>query len=130
MTFTGVLQAVGQGFAKGLKWAIEYAVPVERLAAILFPTAAPGINAAIDATTLIQNAVLMVEQKFAASGAQNGTGPQKLEEVVLLAGPAVSALLTQAGITPSPGYVQNLVTAVVAILNAQNISTGTIPAKS
>ncbi len=130
MTFTGVLQAVGQGFAKGLKWAIEYAVPVERLAAILFPTAAPGINAAIDATTLIQNAVLMVEQKFAASGVQSGTGSQKLEEVVLLAGPAVSTLLTQAGITPSPGYVQNLVSAVVAILNAQNISTGGLTAKA
>ena len=27
MTFTAVLQAVGQGFSKGLKWAVEYAVP-------------------------------------------------------------------------------------------------------
>lgn len=134
MTFTGVLQAVGQGFAKGLKWAMQYAVPAEKLAALLFPEAAPGINAAIDATTLIQNAVLLVEQKYAASGVQSGTGAQKLEEVVLLAGPAVSSLLATAGFTPSTDYVQKIVSAVVAILNVQNISsgavTGTIPAKA
>ncbi len=33
MTFVGVLEAIGKEFAKGLKWAAEYAVPVERLVA-------------------------------------------------------------------------------------------------
>ena len=130
MTFTGVLQAVGQGFAKGLKWAVEYAVPVEKLTALLFPSTAPTMVAVADATTLIQNAVLLVEQKYAASGAQSGTGQQKLAEVLLLAGPAVTSLLTQAGLAPSTTYVQNLVNAVVAILNVQNISSGAITAKA
>lgn len=130
MTFTAVLQAVGQGFAKGLKWAVEYAVPVEKLAALLFPTAAPELVAVADATTLIQNAVMLVEQKYAASGAQNGTGEQKLAEVLLLTGPAVTSLLTEAGITPSTAYLQNLISAVVAILNVQNISGAPAPAKA
>ena len=129
MTFTGVLEAVGQGFAKGLKWATEYAVPVEKLTALLFPSIAPEATAVADATTLIQNAVLLVEQKYAASGVQNGTGPQKLSEVLLLAGPAVTTLLTQAGITPNAAYIQNLVTAVVSILNVQNISSTPTTAK-
>ncbi len=130
MTFTAVLQAVGQGFTKGLKWAVEYAVPVEKLTALLFPTAAPELTAVADATQLIQNAVMLVEQKWAASGAQSGTGPQKLAEVILLAGPAVSSLLTASGLTPSPAYLQNLVSAVVAILNVQNISSGAVVVKA
>ena len=35
MTFTGVLEAIGKGFEKGLQWAVEYAVPVEKLAGLL-----------------------------------------------------------------------------------------------
>ena len=128
MTFTAVLQAIGQGFTKGLKWAVTYGVPVEKLAALLFPAAAPELIVVADATTLIQNAVMLVEQKYAASGAQSGTGAQKLEEVLLLAGPAVTSLLAQAGITPNATYLQNLVSAVVAILNVQNISSA--PAKA
>jgi hypothetical protein len=124
------LHAVGQGFAKGLQWATEYAVPVEKLVAILFPSLAPAALGAAEATTLIQNAVLLVEQKYAASGAQSGTGAQKLAEVVLLAGPAVSQLLTQAGLTPSAAYIQSLVSAVVGILNAQNISSSATGTKT
>ncbi len=130
MTFTGVLHAVGQGFLKGLNWAIQYALPVEKLVALLFPTIAPEMTVVADATTLIQNAVLLVEQKYAASGVQSGTGPQKLAEVLLLAGPAVTSLLTQAGITPSTSYLEDLVSAVVAILNVQNISSSTVTAKA
>ena len=129
MTFTGVLQLIGQGFTKGLKWAVTYGIPVEKLAALLFPAAAPELLAVADATTLIQNAVMLVEQKYAASGAQNGTGAQKLEEVLLLAGPAVTSLLKQAGITPSASYLENLISAVVAILNVQNIA-GPVTAKA
>lgn len=130
MTFTGVLHAIGQGFAKGLKWAVEYAVPAEKLAALLFPSAAPELTTLANATTLIQNAVMVVEQKYAASGAQSGTGPEKLAEVMLLAGPAVSSLLTQAGVTPSTSYLQSLVSAVVAILNVQNVSSDAATAKA
>lgn len=124
MTFTGVLEAIGKGFEKGLTWAVEYAVPVERLVALLFPAAGPAVTELADATTLIQNAVLLVEQKYAAAGMQSRTGAQKLAEVLLLTGQAVAGLLTQSGIVPSSGYVGSLVSAVVAILNVQSMPGG------
>jgi hypothetical protein len=133
MSFIGVLEAVGKGFEKGLKWALTYAVPVEKLVGLLFPEALPVVTAAVDATSLIQNAVLLVEQKYAASGVQSGTGAQKLAEVVLLTQGAVSSLLEKAGVTVSASYLENLVTAVVSILNVQQMpssaaTTGTTAA--
>lgn len=121
MTFTGVLEAIGKGFEKGLAWAVKYAVPVEKLVALLFPAAAPEATTLADATTLIQNAVLLVEQKYAASGVQSGTGTQKLSEVMTLAGTAVTSLLSKAGIATDATYVQSLISAVVAILNVQTM---------
>jgi hypothetical protein len=125
VTFTGVLEAIGKGFEKGLQWAVTYAVPVEKLVGLLFPAVAPATTAVADATSLVQSAVLLVEQKYAAAGVQNGTGAQKLAEVVLLAGPAVTQLLTQAGIAANTSYIQSLVSAVVAILNVQAMPTTT-----
>jgi hypothetical protein len=119
VTFTSVLEAIGKGFEKGLLWAVAYAIPVEKLVATLFPAAAPVVAGLADATSLIQNAVLLVEQKYSAAGVQSGTGAQKLAEVLLLAGPVVTQLLGAAGVTASSAYVQNLVNAVVAILNVQ-----------
>jgi hypothetical protein len=119
MSFTGVLEAVGKDFAKGLKWAVQYGVPVEKLSALLFPAAGPALTTLANATTLIQNAVVLVEQKYAASGVQEGTGPQKLAEVMTLAATAVMSLLSEAGISATTEYVQSLVSAVVAILNVQ-----------
>ena len=119
MSFIGVLEAIGKDFARGLKWAVHYAIPVEKLVALLFPAAAPVATAVADATSLIQNAVLLVEQKYAAAGVQSGTGVQKLTEVMTLAGDAVATLLTQAGITASTAYIESLVSAVVAVLNVQ-----------
>ena len=125
MTFTGVLEAIGKGFEKGLEWAVAYAVPVEKLVGLLFPAVAPATTMVADATSLIQTAVLLVEQKYSAAGVQNGTGAQKLAEVVLLAGPVVTQLLTQAGIPVSTAYVQSLVSAVVAVLNVQAMPAAT-----
>jgi hypothetical protein len=119
MSFLSVLEAIGKEFEKGLEWAVKYAVPVERLIGLLFPQAAPASNAVADATTLIQGAVLLVEQKYAASGAQSGTGEQKLAEVMILAGAAVISLLQEAGISASSNYVESLVSAVVGVLNVQ-----------
>jgi hypothetical protein len=119
VTFMSVLEAIGKGFAKGLQWAVSYAIPVEKLVGTLFPAAAPVAAGLADATALIQNAVLLVEQKYAAAGVQSGTGAQKLAEVITLASPVVTQLLSQAGISASSSYIQNLVNAVVAILNVQ-----------
>ena len=122
MSFVSVLETIGKGFAKGLKWAVEYAVPVERLVGLLFPAAAPIANELADATSLIQTAVLLVEQKYAASGVQSGTGAQKLAEVMLLTESAVTTLLAKAGVEVSTAYLQSVVSAVVAILNVQRAS--------
>lgn len=122
MTFVGVLEMIGKDFAKGLKFALTYAVPVERLVALLFPAAAPVALEIAGATALIQSAVLLVEQKYAASGVQSGSGQQKLAEVLLLAGDAVTAMLAKAGIIASSDYVSRLISAVVAILNAQPVA--------
>ena len=122
MSFVSVLETIGKGFAKGLKWAVEYAVPVERLVGLLFPASAPVANGLADATSLIQTAVLLVEQKYAASGVQSGTGAQKLAEVMLLTEQSVTALLAKAGITASSSYIASVVSAVVAILNVQSAS--------
>ena len=88
MTFIGLLEAIGKGFEKGLQWAVTYAIPVEKLVGTLFPAAAPVTTGIADATTLLQNAVLLVEQKYAAAGAQTGTGEKKLAEVMLQIGRA------------------------------------------
>jgi hypothetical protein len=128
MSFTSVLETIGKGFAKGLKWAVEYAVPVERLVGLLFPAAAPVANEIADATTLIQTAVLLVEQKYAASGVQSGTGAQKLAEVMLLTEQSVTALLAKAGITADSSYIESVVSAVVAILNVQSGTAATTAA--
>jgi hypothetical protein len=120
MSFIGVLETVGKDFAKGLSWAISYAVPAEKLAGLLFPEFQPEVTALATATTLIQNAVLLVEQKYGASGVASGTGTQKAAEVLLLAGDAVTSLLDKAGIKAADtAYIQNLISAVVAILNVQ-----------
>ncbi len=128
MSFVSVLEAVGKGFEKGLKWAVTYAVPVEKLVGLLFPSAAPVVNEVVDATSLIQTAVLLVEQKYAASGAQSGTGAQKLNEVMLLTESAVTGLLAKAGVQVDSSYLQSVVSAVVAILNVQSASATTTAA--
>ena len=80
------------------------------------------VNEVVDATSLIQTAVLLVEQKYAASGAQSGTGAQKLNEVMLLTESAVTGLLAKAGVQVDSSYLQSVVSAVVAILNVQSAS--------
>jgi hypothetical protein len=119
MSFIGVLETIGKGFEKGLKWALTYAIPVEKLLALLFPAASPVIAEVVDATTLIQNAILLVEQKYAASGAQSGTGAEKLAEVLLLTEQTVTSLLAKAGIEADSSYIAGIISAVVAILNVQ-----------
>lgn len=113
---------------------IKYAPAVAKIAELLFPgeatAIAAGTSAALDVTTLIQNAVLMVEQKYAASGVASGTGTQKAAEVLTLAGSAVTSLLSQLGITATSDYINSLITAVVSILNVQPSTAPTTTAVS
>jgi hypothetical protein len=119
MSFIGVLETIGKGFEKGLKWALAYAIPVEKLLTLLFPAVSPVIAEVVDATTLIQNAILLVEQKYAASGVQSGTGAEKLAEVLLLTEQTVTSLLAKADIEADSSYIAGIISAVVAILNVQ-----------
>lgn len=121
MSFIGALERIGKEFAKGLGWAAKYALPAEKLTALLFPSIAPELTAAAAATTLIQNAVLVVEQKYAAAGIAKGTGQQKLAEVILLAGDAVTSLLEKAGVHADLDYIKSVISAVVGILNVQSL---------
>lgn len=129
MSFIGVLEAIGKDFEKGLVWAIKYAIPVEKLIGLIFPAALPATTEVVDATTLIQNAILLVEQKYAASGAQSGTGAQKSAEVLALTEQAVTSLLTKAGVTnATTDYIQSIISAVVALLNVQGFVAPVAPA--
>jgi hypothetical protein len=119
MGFISFLEAIGKDFAKGLAFAVKLAIPVASLAELLFPGMAPTVTTGVDVATLIQNAVLIVEQKFTAAGMQSATGAQKLAEVLLLTQEAVTSLLTEGGVTADAAYVTSLVNAVVAILNVQ-----------
>jgi hypothetical protein len=130
MSFVGFLDAAGRDFLKGLAYVVKIAVPVEALAKLLFPQFAPAITAGVDAATLIQNAVLLVEQKFAAAGKQSGTGAQKLAEVLELSEAAVTSILAQFGMKADTAYVTNLVNAVVAVLNVQAAPASAVTAKS
>lgn len=108
---------------------VTYLPSAAKIAELIFPQyaaeIATGTSTVIDATTLIQNAVTLVEHKYAASGAATGTGAQKSAEVIALAGAAVTSLLKSAGVTaPTTAYIQSIVDAVVAILNIP----GTAPA--
>ena len=123
MSFISVMETIGKDFEKGLKWAAIYAVPVEKLVSLLFPAAAPIATELADATTLVQNAVLLVEQKFAAQGRQSGTGAQKLGEVITLIEQTVTALLCKAGIHADTSYIGKIISAVVALLNVQQAPT-------
>lgn len=123
--FVSLLEAAGKDFLKGLEFVIKYSIPVEKIVGLLFPAAAPVAQSVVDATTLIQSAVLLVEQKYAASGVQSGTGAQKLAEVLTLTEGAVTSLLASAGITADAGYVSSIVNAVVAILNIQSAPVAT-----
>jgi hypothetical protein len=119
MSFISFLKAAGKDFAKGLGYVLKSAVPIEALAKLLFPQFTPEITVGADVAALIQGAVVLVEQKFSAAGKQDGTGAQKLAEVLVLVENAVTSILTQYGVKADAGYVTSLVNAVVAVLNVQ-----------
>lgn len=126
--FVSLLDAVGRDFMKGLAFVVKYLVPVESLAALLFPPAAAALTEAQVTASLLQQTILTVEQNYAAAGVQSGTSAQKAAAVLTLAGPAVTNLLaqptiaaelTKAGITVNADYIQNLIKAVVGFLDVQ-----------
>lgn len=116
-----VLETVGKDVEKVLTVAVKYAVPVEALVSILFPAAGPAAAAAGTALSLIQTAVLEVEQKASALPA-GLTAAQKAADILQLVGPAVTSILAQEKITAGSAEVANLISAVSAILNVAPVA--------
>ena len=116
--FVGFLETVGKAFVKGLGFAVKEAPAASALAALLFPASAAVSPAIVAGLSLLQNSIISIEQKYAASGVQNGTGAQKTAEVLALSGPALAQLLAAAGVpNTTDDYITNLITAIVAVLN-------------
>jgi hypothetical protein len=68
--------------------------------------------------------VALIEQKYAALGTAAGTGAQKLAEALTIVTPTVTQLLTAEGLPVNAEYIQNVINAVVAILNVQVATAG------
>lgn len=130
--FVNILETVVKDVEKGLVFIVKYLPAVDTIAGLLFPASVAPLATATSVADLLQNAIVITEQKFAASGAQNGTGAQKLAEVSTLAGqavttlladPATAAALQKAGIVVDSTYINNLISAIVGFLNVQAVVT-------
>ena len=117
--FVSVMEKIGKDILVGWAEVVKYLPEVSALASLLFPGAAGTTAAVVSSVNLIQQAVVTVEQKFAAQGAPTGTGPQKLAQVTAIVGPAVTSLLAQEKIEISTTQINGIINAVVAVLNVQ-----------
>lgn len=117
--FLTIMEAIGRD-AKIILTDVEKYLPAAAgLASLLFPAQTAAIAGVVNATDLIQKAVTSVEQKYAALGNATGSGTQKAAEVISIVGPTVTQLLTAEGLPVNSAYVQNIINAVVAVLNVQ-----------
>lgn len=116
--FVSILDFVGEEVEKGLTFAVKYAVPVASLVSLIFPAAAPEATGTVVALNLIQSAVLEVKAKSAALPTSL-TPAQMLADELQLVGPAVTQLLAAEKITVNSAQIENIIQAVVAILNTQ-----------
>jgi len=117
--FLSVMEVIGKDCLKALGEVEKYLPTAAALAAILFPGQTGTIAAVVTGTDLIQKAVVSVEQKMAAAGKTQGSGAQKLADVLSLTVPTVTQLFAQAGLKVDQTYLTKVVNAVVAVLNVQ-----------
>lgn len=116
-TFEGFLKKAGRLVGVVLSDIAKLALPITSILAAISPKM-PAPEAAFVATVqLIGNAVIAVEQKWAAMG--TAAGAQKLADVLVLVEQPAIALFAAAGMTIDIGYVVDLVNGIVALLNAQ-----------
>ena len=117
--FVSVMETIGKD-VKSL-WAdvVKYLPAAAKLAELIFPAQTAVIASAVNSVDLIQQAVVTVEQKFAAAGNPTGTGTQKLAQVLSIVSPTVTQLLSSEKVPVDSAYITDIVNAVVAILNVQ-----------
>ena len=122
--FVTVMEAIGRDIKVAWGDVDAYLPPAEALAALLFPGSA-AVPAVVNSIGLIQQAVATVEQKFAAAGNPTGTGVQKSAQVLAIVGPAVTQLLAAEKISINTAQIQNIINAVVGVLNVQPMTAAT-----
>ena len=122
--FVTVMEAIGRDIKVAWGDVVAYLPPAEALAALLFPGSA-AVPAVVNSLGLIQQAVATVEQKFAAAGNPTGTGVQKSAQVLAIVGPAVTQLLAAEKISINTAQIQNIINAVVGVLNVQPMTAAT-----
>jgi hypothetical protein len=110
-----------------------YLIPVTSLVSLLFPGAAATATGVANAVALIQQTVVLVQQKYAALNINSSTpSSTQLVDILALVTPAVQSLLASEKITYNSTQVTNVVNAVIAILQAQaapaTAAVQTIPA--
>lgn len=117
--FLTVMQAIGKDAKIVFTEVTKYLPEAGTLAKLLFPAQSASVAGVVNAVGLIQQAVAVIEQKYAALGSAAGTGAQKLAEALAIVSPTVTQLLAAEGVPVDQGYIQKVVNAVVAILNVQ-----------
>ena len=120
--FLTVMQAIGKDAKIVLTEVEKYLPSAATLASLLFPAQKATVAGVVNSVGLIQQAVTLIEQKYAAMGSATGTGAQKLAEALSIVTPTVTQLLSAEGVPVNSEFIQKLTNAVVAILNVQ-IST-------
>ncbi len=118
--FVSVMEQIGRDALKALTDVEKYLPEAAVLAGLFFPPEQAAIAGVVNATGLIQKAVVLAEQKMAAGNANKESGAQKSADVLSAVTPTVTQLLTEAGIAKvDTAYLQEIVDAVVADLNVR-----------
>ncbi len=117
--FLTVMQTIGKDAKLVFTEVTKYLPEAATLAKLLYPAPSASVVGVVNAVGLIQQAVAVIEQKYAALGSAAGTGAQKLAEALAIVSPTVTQLLAAEGVPVDREYIQKVVNAVVAILNVQ-----------
>ena len=114
-----VMQRIAKDAKLALTEVVKYLPAAVSFATVLFPQFKAQEATAVNVVTLIQNAVTIVEAKYAANGDAAKTGSAKLADVLALTEQAVVSLLAQLNVKADTAYVTNLVNVIVGLLNIQ-----------
>jgi hypothetical protein len=117
-SFSSILSDVGKALKKIFTLGTEAATAAEPFIEILYPGISPLWNT-------VTKAVISAEGLAITAGAQNGTGPQKLANVVESVTSSFNSFTAANGLaTMTQAEIEAAVTAAVAFLNAIPAKTG------
>ena len=122
--FLTIMEAIGKDAKLVFTEVEKYLPEATTLAKLLFPAQTGAVTGVVNAVGLIQQAVAVIEQKYAALGTATGTGAQKLAEALSIVTPTVTQLLSAEELPVNQAYIQKITNAVVAILNVQMTGVG------